>query len=80
MSIDYIARQIATVDHEINAIEKNIQALDTNINRKSKEANDILIKISREKDLKRIISYQKDLLRKNSSISFQLCPVWLPMM
>ena len=52
MSIDYISRQIATVDREINTIEKSIQTLDSNINRKSKEANGILSKISREKDLK----------------------------
>jgi hypothetical protein len=69
MSIDYISRQIATVDREINTIEKSIQTLDSNINRKSKEANGILSKISKEKDLKRVITYQKDLQRKNEEIN-----------
>lgn len=69
MSIDYIARQIASVDREINTIEKSIQTIDGNISRKSKEANGILSKISREKDLKRVITYQKDLTKKNEEIS-----------
>lgn len=69
MSIDYIARQIASVDREINAIEKSIHTIDLNISRKSKEANGILSKISREKDLKRVITYQKDLTKKNEEIS-----------
>jgi hypothetical protein len=69
MSIDYIARQIASVDREINTIEKSIHSIDANINRKSKEANGILTKISREKDLKRVITYQKDLTKKNEEIS-----------
>ena len=69
MSIDSIAAQIATVDREINTIEKSIQTLDSNINRKSKEVNDILSKISREKDVKKVITYQKDLQRKNEEIN-----------
>ncbi len=69
MSIDHIARQIATVDREINTVEKSIHYVDGNISRKSKEANNILSKLSREKDLKRVITYQKDLNRKNEEIS-----------
>lgn len=69
MSIDYIARQIASVDREINTIEKSIHSIDTNISRKSKEANGILTKISREKDLKRVITYQKNLTKKNEEIN-----------
>lgn len=69
MSIDYIARQIASVDREINTVEKNIHSIDANISRKSKEANGILTKISREKNLKRVITYQKDLTKKNEEIS-----------
>jgi hypothetical protein len=69
MSIDYIARQIASVDREINTIEKSIHTIDSNISRKSKEANGILTKISREKDLKKVITYQKDLTKKNEEIS-----------
>lgn len=69
MSIDSIVRQISSVDREINTIERNIQTIDGNISRKQKEANNILSKISKEKDLKRIIIYQKDLNRKNDEIS-----------
>ncbi|HLW08645.1 MAG TPA: toll/interleukin-1 receptor domain-containing protein [Marinilabiliaceae bacterium] len=72
MSIDYIARQIATVDREINTVEKSIQTIDGNISRKSKEAHNLLIKISREKDLKRVLIYQKDLNKKNEEIN-KLC-------
>lgn len=69
MSIDYIARQIASIDREINTVEKSIHSIDANISRKSKEANGILTKISREKDIKRVITYQKDLTKKNEEIS-----------
>src|SRR5690554_6519393 len=69
MSIDYIARQIASVDREINTVEKSIHSIDTNISRKSKEANGILTKISRENDIKRMIGYQKDLTKKNEEIN-----------
>lgn len=69
MSIESIGRQIASVDREINTIEKSIHQIDANISRKSKEANNILAKISKEKDLKRIITYQKELTKKNEEIS-----------
>jgi hypothetical protein len=69
MSIESIARQIASVDREISTIERSIQTIDGNISRKQKEANNILSKISREKDLKRVITYQKDLTRKNDEIA-----------
>lgn len=69
MSIDSIARQIASVDREISTLEKNIQTIDGNIGRKQKEANNILSKISREKDFKRVINYQKELSRKNDEIN-----------
>ncbi|MFL0683310.1 MAG: TIR domain-containing protein [Algoriphagus aquaeductus] len=69
MSIDSIAREISSVDREINTIEKSIHTIDGNISRKSKEANGILTKISREKDLKKVITYQKDLTKKNEEIS-----------
>ena len=69
MSIDSIARQIASVDREINTIEKSIHYVDAKISRKSKEANTILSKISKEKDIKRVISFQKNLTKKNEEIS-----------
>ncbi|MCH7962771.1 MAG: TIR domain-containing protein [Bacteroidetes bacterium] len=69
MSIESIANQIANVDREINTIERSIQTIDSNISRKQKEANNFLSKISREKDLNRVITYQKDLTRKNDEIS-----------
>ena len=57
MSIQSINNQIANIDREINTLEKSIQSIDSNISRKQKEANDILAKISKEKDLKRIVTY-----------------------
>ena len=69
MSIDSIARQIATVEREINSVERSIQTIDGNISRKSKDAHILLTKISREKDLKRVLNYQKDLNKKNEEIN-----------
>ncbi|MFS0492009.1 hypothetical protein [Leadbetterella byssophila] len=69
MSIDYIARQIANVDRDINSIESIIHPIDANITRKQKEAHSLLDKIAREKDLKRMIGYQKDLTKKNEEIN-----------
>lgn len=68
MTLEYIAMQIASIDREINSIERSFHQIDGNISRKSKEANDILTKISREKDLKRVITFQKDLNKKNEEI------------
>lgn len=69
MSIDSIAREIANVDRDINSIERSIHPIDANITRKQKEAHSLLDKIAREKDLKRMIGYQKDLTKKNEEIS-----------
>jgi len=69
MSIDSIAREIANVDRDINSIERSIHPIDANISRKQKEAHSLLDKITREKDLKRMIGYQKDLTKKNEEIS-----------
>ncbi len=69
MSIDSIARQIANVEREINSVERSIQTIDGNISRKSKDAHILLTKISREKDLKRVLNYQKDLNKKNEEIN-----------
>lgn len=69
MSIDSIAREIANVNRDINSIERSIHPIDANITRKQKEAHSLLDKIAREKDLKRMIGYQKDLTKKNEEIS-----------
>ncbi len=69
MSIESIAREIANVDRDINSIERSIHPIDANITRKQKEAHSLLDKIAREKDLKRMIGYQKDLTKKNEEIS-----------
>ena len=69
MSIDSIAREIASVDRDINSIERSIHPIDANISRKQKEAYSLLDKITREKDLKRMIGYQKDLTKKNEEIN-----------
>jgi hypothetical protein len=69
MSIQTISNSISSLDREIHNLENQIQTFNNNISRKEKEANTILEKISREKDIKRIISLQKDLSRKNDEIN-----------
>lgn len=69
MSIQSITNSISSVDREINSAESQLQNVNSNLSRKEKEANSMLERISREKDLKRIISYQKDLARKNDEIN-----------
>ncbi|MDR2424751.1 MAG: TIR domain-containing protein [Prevotellaceae bacterium] len=69
MSIQSITNSITTLDREIHNIESQIQTANNNISRKEKEANAILDKINKEKDLKRIITFQKDLTRKNEELN-----------
>lgn len=69
MSIQSITNSISSVDRDINNAESQLQYVNNNLSRKEKEANSILERISREKDLNRIISYQKDLARKNDEIN-----------
>jgi len=69
MSIQSITSSISSVDREISSIESQIQSIANNITRKEKEAHSYMEKIQREKDLKRMISYQKDLTRKNEEIN-----------
>lgn len=64
MSIQSINSSISSVDREIHSLENQIQTINNNITRKEREANSILDKINREKDLKRIITHQKDLTKK----------------
>ncbi len=69
MSVQSINSSISSVDREIHSLENQVQSINNNITRKEKEANNILDKINREKDLKRIITFQKDLTRKNEEIN-----------
>jgi chromosome segregation ATPase len=69
MSIESISNQIATIDREINSLERDIQQIETNISRKQKEAAGVTEKISKEKDLKKFASHQKELARKNDEIT-----------
>lgn len=69
MSTQSITNSISSVDREITNIENQLSTISSNLNRKEKEANLVLEKISREKDLKRIISFQQDLNRKNDEIN-----------
>ncbi len=69
MSIQSINSSISSVDREIHSLENQIQTINNNITRKEKEANSILDKINREKDLRRIITLQKDLTKKNEEIN-----------
>lgn len=68
MSVQSINNQIASVDRDINNIQSQINTLDRNITSKNKEANSYLDRISREKDLRRIVSLQKDYHRKQEEI------------
>lgn len=69
MSIENLVRQIASIDREINTVEKSIHTITENINRKAKDANAILAKISKEKDLKKVININRDLQRKQEEIN-----------
>lgn len=69
MSIQSINNSIASVNREILSLENQIHTINNNIARKEKEANAILSKINREKDLNRMITLQKDLTRKNEEIN-----------
>lgn len=69
MSIQSITSSISSIDREIYSTENQMQTIANNITRKEKEAHSIMEKIQREKDLKRMISYQKDLTRKNEEIN-----------
>lgn len=69
MSIQSITNSISSIDREIHSVEHQLQSINNNLNRKEKEASSILEKISKENDLKRSISYQKDLVRKNDEIN-----------
>lgn len=69
MSIQSITNSISSVDREITSVENQLSTINNNLNRKEKEASSILEKISKEKDIKRVITYQKDLTRKNDEIN-----------
>ncbi|SKB64006.1 toll/interleukin-1 receptor domain-containing protein [Daejeonella lutea] len=69
MSIQSITSSISSVDREIHSLETQVQSVNSTISRKEKEANSYLDKIHREKDLKRIITYQKELGRKQDEIN-----------
>lgn len=69
MSVQSLLNQIASVDRDIHSLENQIHAIEGNISRKQRDATGFLEKISREKDLNRVISLNKDLTRKQDEIS-----------
>jgi hypothetical protein len=69
MSIQSITSSISGLDREIHSLETQIQSININISRKEKEAHTYLDRIQREKDLKRLITHQKDLSRKQDEIN-----------
>jgi len=69
MSIQSISSSISSIDREIASIESQLNSIADNLNRKEKEANSILDRLTREKDLNRIVSIQRDLTRKNEEIT-----------
>ncbi|WEK34679.1 MAG: toll/interleukin-1 receptor domain-containing protein [Candidatus Pseudobacter hemicellulosilyticus] len=50
-------------------MESQLQSVNSNLNRKEKEANSVFEKISKEKDIKRMVSYNSELARKNDEIN-----------
>jgi len=69
MSIQSIANSIGNLDREIKTLENQMSTINQNLSKKEKEANLIFEKISKAKDIKIIISLQKDLARKNDDIN-----------
>jgi hypothetical protein len=69
MSIQSIISSIATVDREIHSYQQQISTLNNSIHSKQKEGHRILETISKEKNLPKIVSLQKDLTRKNEEIA-----------
>lgn len=69
MSKSSIINSIHSVDREIHNYQQQITSLDNRITTKRKEATSILDKITREKDLKKMVQLQKDLTRKNEEIT-----------
>ncbi|HBS88380.1 MAG TPA: molecular chaperone Tir [Bacteroidales bacterium] len=69
MSIESLTRELASLDRDIDSIERSLHPIDANIIRKQKESHSLFEKISREKDLKRLIAYKKDLTKKNEEIN-----------
>lgn len=69
MSIQSITSSISSIDREIHSLETQIQTINNNISRKEKESHIYLDRIHREKDLKRLITHQKDLSRKQDEIN-----------
>jgi hypothetical protein len=69
MSIQSLISTIASVDRDLKNIENQLSTVNSNLSRKEKEANTIFEKISKEKDIKKIVILQKDLARKNDEIN-----------
>ena len=69
MSISSIISSIASVDREIHSYQQQINSLNNSITSKQKDVHRIFETLSREKNLTRVISLQKDLTRKNDEIS-----------
>ncbi|MBK7128287.1 MAG: TIR domain-containing protein [Crocinitomicaceae bacterium] len=69
MSVENLVRQIASIDREINTVEKSIHTIIEKLNQKTKEVNSIFTKLSKEKDLKRAITIRVDLQRKQEEIN-----------
>lgn len=69
MSVENLVRQIASIDREINTVEKSIHTIIEKLNQKTKEVNSIFSKLAKEKDLKRAITIRVDLQRKQEEIN-----------
>ncbi|MGC4038412.1 MAG: hypothetical protein QM764_20780 [Chitinophagaceae bacterium] len=69
MSISGLISSINAIDQEIHNLEQQISSVNQRISGKQREATAILEKISREKNLTRIVQLQPDLGRKQDEVT-----------
>lgn len=64
MSIESLTNQIASIDRDIHSLQQQLHSIDSRLIAKRKEENGLLDRISKEKDLKRVVNLQHELARK----------------
>ncbi len=69
MSFESISSQMKSIDSSIRLLESQIHTLENSITRKQTEANSVLAKITREKDIKKVVSLNRDLTSKGAEIT-----------
>jgi len=69
MSIDSLTNQISSMDREIYSLQQQLHSIDNRLIAKRKEENGLLDRISKEKDLTRVVSLQRDQIRKGQEVT-----------